>query len=168
MLVELLRSRSSNMTHMEANIERLLQKTDLASIKFFAGILLAVSALHAFGILHDLSILLLGAEQTVDRVIIGNIALGFLSSVLDNVPLTAMAMNIIALPDPSIWVLLALSVGIGGSFLVIGSAAGVVAMGMVKELTFGRYMQIATIPAVIAFMVCIGVWYAQYIFFFAG
>lgn len=167
-LIELLRSRSEHVTHLEANIERLLQKTDLASIKFFTGILLAVSALHALGILHELSILLLGAEQTVDRAIIGNIALGFLSSVLDNVPLTAMAINIIALPDPSIWVLLALSVGIGGSFLVIGSAAGVVAMGMVKELTFAQYMKIATIPAVVAFLICIGVWYAQYTFFFAG
>ena len=61
--------------------------------------------------------------------------------------------------------LLALSVGTGGSMLVIGSAAGVVAMGMVKEMTFKTYIRIATLPAALGFIACILVWSAEYYFF---
>lgn len=149
-------------THLSASIDELIKKVDIASLKFFIGILLAVSALHALGILEVVSSHLFGETENFTRMIFGNIGLGLLSPIVDNVPLTAMAMDILKTTNESIWVLLALMVGTGGSMLAIGSAAGVVAMGMVKELHFGKYLSIATFPAFAGFVVCIGVWCVQY------
>ncbi len=56
----------------------------------------------------------------------------------------------------------ALAVGTGGSLLVIGSAAGVIAMGMMPELTFGKYLKIGTVPALLGFIAAMAVWLAQY------
>jgi Na+/H+ antiporter NhaD/arsenite permease-like protein len=163
-LIEYIKVRSQKYTHLEANIEHLLQKTDISSLKFFAGILLSVSALSALGFLDMLSDILFGANQEISRVIIGNIILGGLSSIVDNVPLTALAIDIIKVTDVPIWTLLALTVGTGGSFLVIGSVAGVVAMGMVKGLTFDKYLKYATAPAVVGYAVAMGIWFVQYQF----
>lgn len=162
LLIEYAKVRSNKRTHLEANIDHLLQKTDISSLKFFAGILLSVSALHSLGILEMLSDVLFGANQEINRVIIGNIALGGLSSIVDNVPLTALSINIIKLTTVDIWVLLALAVGTGGSFLVIGSVAGVVAMGMVKELTFEKYLKYATLPAISGYAVAMVLWFIQF------
>lgn len=161
-LIEYLKVRSQTYTHLEANIEHLLQKADISSLKFFAGILLSVSALNALGVLEILSDLLFGKNQEIGRVISGNIIIGVLSSIVDNVPLTALAIEIIKVNDISIWTLLALTVGTGGSFLVIGSVAGVVAMGMVKELTFEKYLKYATIPAIAGYITAIAIWFIQY------
>lgn len=163
LLIEYVRGRSQKQTHLDANIDQMLQKTDISSLKFFTGILLAVSALQAMGVLEQLSSLIFGETQTFNRVLIANIALGPLSSIVDNVPLTALSLDIITLTDPHVWVLLALSVGTGGSFLVIGSVAGVIAMGMVKELTFEKYLKYGTVPAVVGFIAGMIVWYLQYL-----
>lgn len=88
-----------------------------------------------------------------------------MSAIVDNVPLTALAIDIIKVHEPDLWVLLALSVGTGGSVLIIGSVSGVVAMGMVKELRFDNYLKIASIPALVAYVVGCSVWYAQYLLF---
>lgn len=149
-------------THLDASMEGLLRKTDIASIKFFVGILLAVGALNALGVLGELSHTIFGADPSLGRVVGGNIALGLLSAVLDNVPLTAIAIQILNVQDPGLWVLLALTVGTGGSLLVVGSAAGVIAMGMVKELTFGRYLRIAFLPAFAGYVAGVAAWYLQY------
>jgi Na+/H+ antiporter NhaD/arsenite permease-like protein len=61
-----------------------------------------------------------------------------------------------------IWILMALAVTTGGSLLIVGSIPGVVAMGMIKELTFGKYMKLATIPVFIAFCVGVAVWLVEY------
>src|SRR5690606_18279933 len=116
-------------------------------------------------ILEQLSHVLYTDAPTAARMIIGNTSLGFVSAVLDNVPLTAIAIEILKTTDTSIWVLLALAVGTGGSMLVIGSAAGVVAMGMVKELTFEKYLKLATLPAMVGYIIGIAVWYVQYLIF---
>ncbi len=163
LLIEHIRIRSSKNTHLEANIEHMLQKTDISSLKFFTGILLAVSALKAMGILEMASHYIFGSSQEFNRVVMANIILGPLSSIVDNVPLTALSLDIISLTDPHVWVLLALSVGTGGSMLVIGSVAGVVAMGMVKELTFDKYLKYATIPAAVGFIAGMATWYVQYL-----
>lgn len=161
-LIEFIKSQSKHDSHLTANIDKLLQKTDIASLQFFAGILLAVSALHALGVLEYVSGLLLGENADTNRLIIANSVLGLLSAVVDNVPLTALAIDIIHTTDTHVWVLLALTVGTGGSFLIIGSVAGIVAMGMVKELTFDKYLKIAGIPALVGYIVMIGVWLIQY------
>lgn len=160
-MIELVRKRSYKETHLEANIEHMLQKSDLASLQFFIGILLSVSALETLGVLKMLSGVLYGLDPSFERLALGNVLMGGLSSVLDNVPLTAIAMNLVHSTDPRIWTLLALCVGTGGSFLIIGSVSGVVAMGSVKELTFEKYLKIATIPALVGFIAGVGVWWIQ-------
>lgn len=160
--VEFIKTKSYKETHLEANIDQLLQKTDISSLKFFIGILLSVSALHTLGILEQVSHVLIGPEPSFGRLVISNSILGLLSAVVDNVPLTALAIDVVKISDPRIWVLTAIAVGTGGSALVIGSVSGVVAMGMIKDLTFGRYLKIATIPAVVGYIAAIGVWLIQY------
>lgn len=150
-------------THLSAEIETLLRGVDFASILFFIGILLAVGALRHLGILAAISESVFGAAPDLFRLIFGNTFLGVFSAIVDNIPLTAAAIDIVSSNDPAIWVLLALAVGTGGSILVIGSAAGVVAMGLVKELTFKRYVEVASLPAAVGYAVAIAVWYGQYL-----
>lgn len=151
-------------THLTADIEATMRKVDLASIVFFAGILLSVGALRHLGILSFVSRELFGEAPTILKLVLGNAALGVLSALVDNIPLTAAAIDILVTADARLWVLLAFTVGTGGSMIVIGSAAGVIAMGRVKELTFFNYMRIATFPAAVGYIVGIGVWSAQYMF----
>jgi Na+/H+ antiporter NhaD/arsenite permease-like protein len=165
--VDLLQARRAKGTQFSENMDTLLQKTDISSIKFFVGILLAVSALEALGILSSISEYIYGAAQTDSRVITGNILMGMISSILDNIPLTAIAINILEVTDTNLWVLLAISVGTGGSLLAIGSAAGVVAMGILKDLTFKKYFDIAFIPALVGYFAGISVWWIQTVLFFS-
>jgi Na+/H+ antiporter NhaD/arsenite permease-like protein len=152
----------SHKTHLTSDIEKKLARIDIASLLFFAGILLAVAALDHLGVLDAISHVLLGDQPGVWRYVAGNSALGVLSAIVDNIPLTAAAIGIFKTKDPAVWSLLALTVGTGGSMLVIGSAAGVVAMGRVKELTFFSYMRLATWPAAAGYVVAIGAWWLQY------
>lgn len=154
-IIEVFKHRSERTTHLEANIDHMLQKTDISSLKFFIGILLSVSALQVFGILEIVSNFIFGTEQQALQVAGGSILIGLLSAIVDNVPLTALSINLITSTDSYLWTFLALTVGTGGSALVIGSVAGVVAMGMVKELTFGKYLKIATIPALAGYAAAI-------------
>jgi Na+/H+ antiporter NhaD/arsenite permease-like protein len=156
---------SAHETHLTADIERLLQNVDIPSLKFFIGILLAVAALDALGVLAIISNLLLGSNPGSERVIIGNSALGILSAIVDNVPLTALAMDLIPVTNARLWTLLAYCVGTGGSMLVIGSAAGVIAMGMIRELTSTAYMRIASMAVILAYIAGIAVWGIQRLIF---
>ena len=161
-LIEFLQTKSSQTTHLEAKIDSLVQKTDIASLKFFIGILLAVAALEAQGILEIASHAIFGENPDFIRLVMGNTMMGLLSAVVDNVPLTALSINLIKVSDPLMWVLTAIAVGTGGSCLLIGSASGVIAMGMVKDLTFGKYLKIASLPALFGYLAGIGVWLLQY------
>jgi Na+/H+ antiporter NhaD/arsenite permease-like protein len=152
-------------THLSATIEHLLQKADLSSIKFFVGILLAVSALSTLGVLDHVSTLIYAGGESFARIAFGNGALGFASAVLDNIALTAIAIKMVPSTDPYLWSLLAVAVATGGSMLAIGSAAGVVASGMVRELTFGTYFKIAFVPAMLGLLTACGVWCIQYFVF---
>lgn len=168
-LIDLLKRQLPNhRSHFTASIEQLLQKTDISSLKFFVGILLAVAALGHLGIWGMLSNSLFGQHPGLPRLVTGSSTMGLFSAVVDNVPLTAAAMDIIKTTDSSIWVLIALAVGTGGSMLVIGSAAGVVAMGIVKELNFTNYLKIAGLPAALGYILCIGTWYLQHLLLFTG
>ncbi len=152
-------------SHLSMEIEKLLGKLDITSLLFFIGILFAVGALSFLGVLDFISSSLFGEDPAISRLIAGSVLLGAFSAILDNIPLTAAAIDILQTTDPRLWVLLAICVGTGGSMLVIGSAAGVVAMGMVKELTFTNFLKIATIPAALGYAAGIGVWYIQYLLF---
>jgi Na+/H+ antiporter NhaD/arsenite permease-like protein len=161
MAVDVFKTTNATETHLSATIEHLIQKADLGSIKFFIGILLAVSALGSLGILHSVSATVYGASPTDARIIAGNVGLGAVSSVLDNIPLTAIAIQMLRVTDAHLWVLLALMVGIGGSLLSLGSAAGVVAMGMVPGLTFEKYFKSGFVAAFAGFIACCAIWLLQ-------
>ncbi len=110
-----------------------LTRIDMSSIVFFIGILLAVATLEHSHILTSLAAWL---DATVGRQDIIVILIGFASAVVDNVPLVAASMGMYSLeqypPDSFLWEFLAYCAGTGGSILIIGSAAGVAAMGLEK------------------------------------
>lgn len=168
LLIDIAKQARPQPTHLDAHIKNFLQKTDIESIQFFVGILLAVGALHALGLLDVFTHSLLGDAPTPFRLFSAFTGLGLGSAIIDNVPLTAAVINSLEGISTTWWVLLALMVGTGGSLLVIGSAAGVVAMGMVEKMTFGRYLRLATLPALAGFVAGGIIWIGQYMFLFEG
>ncbi len=149
------------------HIVNLVKRIDMGTIYFFVGILLAVNALEYAGVLHSIADVMFGTADNIssNSLIIGNISLGIFSSLLDNVPLTAAAIKM--LPDSInfiYWILLAITAGTGGSILIIGSAAGVAAMGQVESLTFKDYFKQGSFPALIGYVGAVGVWYLIYLF----
>jgi len=137
-----------------------LSKIEMPSILFFLGILMAVAALESLGILFGFadtlkeSIPLLGTElegaKVSDTVVM---LLGVGSAVIDNVPLVAASLGMFteSLDNP-LWHFIAFSAGTGGSMLIIGSAAGVVAMGM-EKIDFFWYLKKISWLAFIGFLV---------------
>lgn len=157
------KARNGHPDHTAGRIVHIIQKTDISTLKFFIGILLAVSALSHIGLLTSLNDFIFGSSVDMTRLIVGNTILGLVSSVLDNVPLVAAAIQMFTQDVPvSVWVLLALTAGTGGSLLVIGSAAGVAAMGQVKGLHFNYYLKNATLPALLGYVCSILVWVGIY------
>ncbi len=148
--------------HKKANkIVNVIKSIDMATIAFFIGILLSVNALNYVGVLDKIAYLIFGEnpESNPISIVIGHTLLGAFSAVFDNVPLTAAVIDM--LPEGinfHYWILLAITAGTGGSMLVIGSAAGVAAMGQVPDLTVKYYVQKGTFPAVIGYVGAILVW----------
>ncbi len=135
-----------------------LKKVDTPSILFFLGILLAVGALQSAGMLTGM------AHWLTDKV--GNIAvivliIGLLSAIVDNVPLVAAAMGMYTMQqfptDDFLWVFLAYCAGTGGSALIIGSAAGVAAMGM-EKIGFFWYLRNISWLALLGYFAGAGVY----------
>ncbi|MGD8373503.1 MAG: sodium:proton antiporter NhaD [Candidatus Woesebacteria bacterium] len=157
-------NKNQNETHMSANIDKIIQSVDLASVKYIMGILLAVLALSTLGVLSWLSLIVVGANPSEAHLILVNIGLGFLSGIVDNASLVAIAIQTLPVDDPELWSLVAIAAGNGGSLMIIASAAGVVAMGGCKQLTIGDYFKIATLPVFLGLLVALGVWYVQFAF----
>lgn len=132
-------------THSSSPIFRALSKIEMPSILFFLGILMTVAALESLGLVFNLG-------KNIQESIPINlfvILLGFGSAVIDNVPLVAASMGMFDLEiDNTVWHFIAYSAGTGGSMLIIGSAAGVVAMGMEKISFFWYLKNIAWLAAV--------------------
>lgn len=137
-----------------------LSKIELPSILFFLGILMAVAALESLGILFGFAATLqetmpmlgteLHGEGVSDLVVL---LLGIGSAVIDNVPLVAASLGMFSEPiDNELWHFIAYSAGTGGSMLIIGSAAGVVAMGM-EKIDFFWYLKKISWLAFIGFIV---------------
>ena len=137
-----------------------LSKIELPSILFFLGILMAVAALESLGILFGFAeslkegMPMLGTElhhSGVSDLVM--ILLGVGSAVIDNVPLVAASLGMFSEPmDNELWHFVAFSAGTGGSMLIIGSAAGVVAMGM-EKIDFFWYLKKISWLAAIGFLV---------------
>lgn len=156
------RLRKGKLKKRAGHIVNIIKTIDMATIKFFVGILLAVSALDFHGILEHIAYFIFGDDPAHNptAIIIGHSALGIISALLDNVPLTSAVMKM--LPEGihfSYWVLLAITAGTGGSILIIGSAAGVAAMGQVKELSFIEYFKKGSLPALAGYIGAILCWY---------
>jgi Na+/H+ antiporter NhaD/arsenite permease-like protein len=133
----------------ELRVERALRNIDAPSLLFFLGILLAVGALSEVGLLRDLADFLirhLGPFQLgfMDGMDLVMYLMGILSAIIDNVPLVAVVIEMFPLSqfptDHRIWEFLAYTAGVGGNLLIIGSAAGVVAMGL-EGIEFFWYLR---------------------------
>lgn len=137
-LVEVLHRKKETEYKVQYSVARALQRIDVPSILFFLGILLAVSSLEAANVLGNFA-------ETIDakihsHALIG-ILIGLLSAIVDNVPLVAAVMGMYDFPmDHFFWEFLAYCSGTGGSILIIGSAAGVAAMG-IEKIDFVWYLK---------------------------
>lgn len=149
----------------ELTVGAMLHRIDTPAILFFLGILLAVGSLDTSGHLHHMA-------EMLDRAFGGSIyivgtLIGILSAIVDNVPLVAACMGMYELtefpPDHDFWELLAYCAGTGGSMLIIGSAAGVVSMGILK-IDFLWYLKKISLYAAIGYFAGIGVYYLQHHF----
>ena len=126
-----------------------LSRIEMSSILFFLGILVAVASLESLGVLLNLAERLDHAIPNQNVVIM---LLGVLSALIDNVPLVAASMGMYTdAMDSSLWHFIAYAAGTGGSMLIIGSAAGVAAMGM-ERIDFIWYLKKISWLAFIGFL----------------
>jgi Na+/H+ antiporter NhaD/arsenite permease-like protein len=139
-----------------------LSRIDMSSLVFFIGILLAVATLEHTHILTSLAQWL---DQTVGRQDIIVLIIGMVSAIVDNVPLVAAAMGMYSLttfpPDHFLWEFLAYCAGTGGSILIIGSAAGVAAMGL-EKIHFFWYVRKISGLALVGYFAGAGVYLVQH------
>ncbi len=139
-----------------------MSKIDMGSLVFFIGILLSVATLeHA----HLLTALATWLDQTVGRQDVIVMIIGVASAIVDNVPLVAASMGMYSLaqypPDHFFWEFLAYCAGTGGSILIIGSAAGVAAMGL-EKIHFFWYVKKISGLAFVGYLAGAGVYLLQY------
>ncbi len=139
-----------------------LQRIDMSAVLFFVGILLAVATLEHAGLLSAVAQWL---DQTVGRQDVIVVLIGLVSAVVDNVPLVAASMGMYSLQqypaDSFLWEFLAYCAGTGGSILIIGSAAGVAAMGL-EKIDFLWYVRKVSGWALLGYLAGATVYMAQY------
>lgn len=132
-VTEIMHKNKAEAHRYSLSVGNVIRKVDTPSVLFFLGILLAVASLQTGGHLEQLANAL---SDTFGNIYIINIIIGLISSIVDNVPLVAGAMGMYPLSlypqDHAFWELLAFCAGTGGSALIIGSAAGVAVMGILK------------------------------------
>jgi Na+/H+ antiporter NhaD/arsenite permease-like protein len=155
---------------------RVIREIDMTTILFFLGILMAVSALEGIGLLGAFAQML---DSGVHNIYAINTLIGVMSAIVDNVPLVAGAMGMYAMPDAAavaasadpayaayfmqdgvFWKLLAFCAGTGGSILIIGSAAGVIAMGL-EKINFMWYLKNFSLMALGGYVTGIVVFIAE-------
>ena len=156
---------------MQKRVTQMLTRIDMSTILFFLGILMAVACLETIGVLtrmgEGLNTLFDGNYYLVTGII------GMLSSIIDNVPLVAGCMGMYSVApvgdmavDGVFWQLLAYCAGVGGSMLIVGSAAGVVVMGL-EKITFGWYMKRISWIAFVGYIAGILCYWLESAFIFA-
>ena len=155
-VTEVIYRRNDEHDPMAKRVTKMLTRIDMSTILFFLGILMAVATLSEIGVLRALGEYL---DQEIGNHYLVTGAIGILSSIVDNVPLVAGAMKMYVMGaagtdfgvDGIFWQLLAYCAGVGGSMLIIGSAAGVVVMGL-EKITFGWYMKNVTWIAFVGYV----------------
>ena len=147
------------------SVSHALRKIDTPSILFFLGILLSIAALQSSGILSSLAQYISANIQNENIIVL---SIGLLSSIVDNVPLVAATQGMYSLEqyptDHYFWEFLAYATGTGGSVLIIGSAAGVAAMGM-EKINFFWYLKRISLLAIIGYFAGAGVYIQQHSLF---
>lgn len=173
---EVMYKRNSVSEDLKLRLSKVVSRIDGATLLFFLGILLAVDALRCSGALSTFSVWL---DDTVGNVYAVNMIIGTLSAVVDNVPLVAGAIGMYPIAseamvataaDPTymshfvqdgvFWQFLAYCAGVGGSMLIIGSAAGVVVMGL-ERINFIWYLKNISLLALIGYLAGAGVYILQ-------
>lgn len=161
-ITEILHGKRNGADRQNLSVAYALQKIDTPSILFFLGILVSVDVLRVTGVLETIA-LWMNERLTNTNVII--LTMGLLSSIIDNVPLVAATQGMYSLTqfptDHYFWEFIAYSTGTGGSALIIGSAAGVAAMGM-EKITFTWYLKRFTPLALLGFFAGAGVYILQH------
>ncbi len=153
---------------MQKRVTNMLSRIDMSTILFFLGILMAVACLETVGVLTALGEGLNTAFHGNHYLVTGII--GVLSSIVDNVPLVAGCMGMYPVAptgdmaiDGIFWQLLAYCAGVGGSMLIIGSAAGVVVMGL-EKISFGWYMKNISWLAFVGYIAGILIYWVEKMF----
>jgi Na+/H+ antiporter NhaD/arsenite permease-like protein len=158
-LTEILHRKKSEVHKNKLSVSTIIRKVDTPSVLFFLGILLAVASLQTAGHLEQLAVTL---NETFQNIYMTNIFIGLLSSIVDNVPLVAGAMGMYSLDiypqDHVFWEMLAYCAGTGGSALIIGSAAGVAIMGILK-INFVWYLKRISWLAIVGYLAGVAVYY---------
>lgn len=161
-VAEIVSNRSITFTNPSANDNlhehkgptmRALSRIEMPSVLFFLGILMTVAAMESLGLIFNFG-------QQVSAKIDLNVfvtLLGASSAIIDNVPLVAASIGMFAesASDANVWHFIAYAAGTGGSMLIIGSAAGVVAMGM-EKITFFWYLKNITLLALLGYLAGVG------------
>jgi Na+/H+ antiporter NhaD/arsenite permease-like protein len=151
-LTEFIHSDKSEAEKGVLSVNHVIRKIDTPSVLFFLGILLAVSALESAGLLNQLASWL---EKVSGDVVVLGLFIGLISAVLDNVPLVAAVQGMYSLSayptDDLFWQFIAYTSGAGGSALIVGSAAGVAAMGL-EKIDFVWYLKRISFLAVMGYL----------------
>jgi Na+/H+ antiporter NhaD/arsenite permease-like protein len=157
-IVELLHHKKEDEEKDALSVVRALQRIDVPSVMFFLGILVAISALQSTGMLKEVA---LWMDQKMGNLSLISITIGLLSAIVDNVPLVAAGMGMYDLTtypaDSYLWEFIAYCAGTGGSILIIGSAAGVAAMGM-EKISFFWYVKKISFYALIGYLAGAGIY----------
>lgn len=159
---DLVHRQEEDLRKQRLTLARALTRIDMSSVVFFIGILLAVAVLEHT---HVLSSIAQWLDQTVGRQDIIVLLIGLVSAIVDNVPLVAASMGMYSLAqypaDSFLWEFMAYCAGTGGSILIIGSAAGVAAMGL-EKIDFVWYMRKISALALVGYFAGAMVYIAQY------
>lgn len=139
-------------------VPHIFTKIDFSGVFFFLGILLCVGALYSAGLLSDLAAWL---NTTIGSLPVISVAIGFASAIIDNVPLVAATMGMYTLEqfptDHTFWNMIAYCAGIGGSILIIGSAAGIAFMSL-EKVDFLWYLRRISLPATAGYLAGFGIY----------
>lgn len=161
-IAEIITNRHYTFTQLEGEHQqhgptmKALSKIEMPSILFFLGILMTVAAMESLGIIFNFG----GQVSAAIPESVFVTLLGISSSIIDNVPLVAASIGMFQdATDATVWHFIAYAAGTGGSILIIGSAAGVVAMGM-EKISFFWYFKKISLLALIGYLAGVGVFLA--------
>jgi Na+/H+ antiporter NhaD/arsenite permease-like protein len=176
LVTEIMHRNKSEEAKKRLYIFNIVKKVDTPTIFFFLGILIAVASVQSAG---QLAVMSRWLDENLGSIYAINLAIGALSAIVDNVPLVAGAMGMYPIAGPELlelssnpeylanfvqdglfWEFLAYCAGTGGSMLIIGSAAGVAAMGL-ERIDFIWYMKKISWLAVIGYLAGAGAYWLQ-------